>query len=261
MGKQEKGRRWTLILLRGEGVESYSWRLDARAAAALAGCLLLLLVAAGAGAGLWWAGRQESEQVRRLSREVDRLAAERSRVLELAARLDSIEWSYRQLRQVMGGEVASSGRDVRLPPASGGSGGQLFRGAAARGSSFAWPLVERGFVTRVHREQRTGESGHPGLDIAVPSGAYVRATRGGIVVEAGRDRVYGRFVRIDHGDGLLSLYGHNAWLFVSEGDTVRSKQVIALSGNTGRSTAPHLHFEMEEDGESVDPARLLRGSG
>ena len=85
----------------------------------------------------------------------------------------------------------------------------------------------------------------------------MRATRPGIVEEAGQDTAYGFFVRIAHEDGISSLYGHNSWLFVSPGDTVEKAEVIALSGNTGRSTAPHLHLEVEREGVAVDPLGVV----
>ena len=98
-----------------------------------------------------------------------------------------------------------------------------------------------------------------GLDIAVPSGSYIRAAGTGIVDDAGQDVQYGRYVRISHGEGLRSLYAHASWVFVAEGDSVGAGEVIALSGNTGRSTAPHLHLEIEQDGEPVDPMPWVSG--
>jgi murein DD-endopeptidase MepM/ murein hydrolase activator NlpD len=73
------------------------------------------------------------------------------------------------------------------------------------------------------------------------------------VRDAGTDDVYGNYILIDHGDGLESMYGHASRLFVRAGDRVERNEVIALSGSTGRSTAPHLHFEVRKDGEPVDP--------
>src|SRR5690606_28690646 len=115
----------------------------------------------------------------------------------------------------------------------------------------AWPLAGRGFVTREHLAEIPGE--HPGIDIAVAEGTYVRAAGGGVVEEAGSDDIYGNFIRIRHAGGYESVYGHASELFVAPADTVRRNEVIALSGNTGRSTAPHLHFEIWRNGEPIDP--------
>jgi murein DD-endopeptidase MepM/ murein hydrolase activator NlpD len=116
--------------------------------------------------------------------------------------------------------------------------------------------VERGFVTREHLGRIPGT--HPGIDIAVPEGSYVRAAGSGVVTRAGEDRIYGRFVRIRHADGFESVYGHASTLFVEPNDRVERHEVIALSGNTGTSTAPHLHFEIWKDGEPIDPRSVVQ---
>ena len=77
------------------------------------------------------------------------------------------------------------------------------------------------------------------------------------MVDVGEDEVYGRFVVLDHGGGYTSLYGHASLTLVVRGQQVRQREVIALSGSTGRSTAPHLHFEILLDGEVVDPLTLV----
>ncbi len=84
---------------------------------------------------------------------------------------------------------------------------------------------------------------HGGIDIAVPVGTPVRATRKGRVVFAGDRGGYGATVIIEHGNGDRTLYGHNALLRVSPGEQVESGTVVAFSGNSGRSTGPHVHFE------------------
>jgi murein DD-endopeptidase MepM/ murein hydrolase activator NlpD len=77
------------------------------------------------------------------------------------------------------------------------------------------------------------------------------------VVDVGEDAVYGRFVVIEHADGYSTLYGHASMTLVTPGQEVRERQVIALSGSTGRSTGPHLHFEVLIDGEPVDPLTVV----
>ena len=123
-----------------------------------------------------------------------------------------------------------------------------------------WPLDVEGFVTR--GQVRAGESGvgesHPGIDIAVPVGTPVRAAGGGAVSAAGTDPNYGLYVLLRHPDGYETLYGHASRLLVAEGEQVASGQVIALTGNSGRSTAPHLHFEIRHEGKSVDPLTLVK---
>jgi len=87
---------------------------------------------------------------------------------------------------------------------------------------------------------------HRGVDIAVTEGTPVYPVKKGTVYFAGPYKGYGNMVAVNHGNGLLTLYGHNAIIKVTAGDRVDSKTVIALSGNTGRSTGPHVHFEVRE---------------
>jgi murein DD-endopeptidase MepM/ murein hydrolase activator NlpD len=95
---------------------------------------------------------------------------------------------------------------------------------------------------------------HLGLDIMADRNTPVLAARTGVVLHAGWDRSgYGRMVWIDHGDGLRTLYAHLNQLLVKEGQTVTQGQLIALSGNTGNSTGPHLHFEVSLHDKKLDP--------
>lgn len=256
-----RGGRWTILLLRPGDTETRALRLGRGALLLSAGLAVLLSILIGVGIGRAWAGLVESPRVRALEGEVARLEADRSRMDELAGRLEGIEAWYRRVRRTMGGEVVPSGRDVLLPPLAGEEASAPDAGdAGARDDPGGWPVVQKGFVTRsfgaspaAAGPRQADDLDHPGLDIAVPVGSYVRAAGAGVVVEAGEDAVYGHFVRIAHRRGLSSLYAHNSWIFVGRGDTVERYQVIALSGNTGRSTAPHLHFEIARNGEAVDP--------
>lgn len=249
-------RRWTLFLLRDDGVRAGRWSFSPAAGAAAATGTVLLLVAAGAAGAYWWTDRAADQRVRSLRAEVGQLRAEQQRVRALAVRLDSIARDYGRLRRALAVGADSAGAGVRLPPVAGEPGTRA--GGGARDDHWRWPLAREGFVTRSF-DDGAGAAGHPGLDVAVPSGSYVRAARPGVVAEAGTDTVYGRYVRLEHTDGASSLYGHADWIFVAAGDTVEGGEVIALSGNTGRSSAPHLHFEVHRDGRPVDPARLLHG--
>ncbi|HTP66623.1 MAG TPA: M23 family metallopeptidase [Geobacteraceae bacterium] len=85
---------------------------------------------------------------------------------------------------------------------------------------------------------------HSGYDISVPIGTPVHPTESGTVFFAGPFHGYGNLVAVDHGNGYLTYYGHNSELLVKPGDRVSTDSVIALSGNTGRSTGPHVHYEM-----------------
>lgn len=109
----------------------------------------------------------------------------------------------------------------------------------------------------------TGETrGHTGMDLAVPTGTPVRAALPGTVtVSQYNAGGYGYYVMIDHGNGLSTLYGHNSRLLAQVGQTVEAGDIIALSGSTGRSTGPHLHFEVRVNGERTNPRFYLPTTG
>ena len=98
---------------------------------------------------------------------------------------------------------------------------------------------------------------HDGIDIAADYGEPVHAADGGVVVYAGWISGYGNAVIIDHGNGISTLYGHNESLTVSEGEGVSKGSVIAYAGSTGNSTGPHVHFEVRENGDPVNPLGYL----
>ena len=153
---------------------------------------------------------------------------------------------------------------IRYGAAGGGSG---FAGSDVPfigADGFCSPIGEnwRNVVTSEFGNRRdpfTGERrGHTGMDLAVPTGTSVRAALPGTVtVSTYNQGGYGYYVMIDHGSGLSTLYGHNSQLLVRVGQTVEAGDVIALSGSTGRSTGPHLHFEVRINGERTNPRSYL----
>jgi murein DD-endopeptidase MepM/ murein hydrolase activator NlpD len=112
-----------------------------------------------------------------------------------------------------------------------------------------WPV--KGKVTKEYSIE------HPGLDIAVPEGSSIWATADGIVQTAGWDAWLGFMIEIDHEEDLKTVYGHNSQVLVEKGSKVKRGDVIAFSGSSGRSTAPHLHYEVLQKGRSVDPRKYL----
>jgi murein DD-endopeptidase MepM/ murein hydrolase activator NlpD len=98
---------------------------------------------------------------------------------------------------------------------------------------------------------------HAGIDLANAHGTPVVAAGEGVVSFAGVKSGYGRLIVINHGHGFITSYAHNSKLLVNEGDKVGKGQKIALMGNTGRSTGPHVHFTLQKKGEKIDPLYLL----
>ena len=105
-------------------------------------------------------------------------------------------------------------------------------------------------------EQRRNRP-HPGLDISAVAGTPILASAAGRVTFAGTRTGYGKTVEIDHGYGISSLYAHLSRLDVQLGDVVERGQLVGAMGTTGRSTGPHLHFEVRLDGNAVDPMDYL----
>lgn len=207
-----------------------------------------------------------------LEREVSRLRIENSRVQQLASALNRAEANYQELRQMLGvkappptpasrsgGTVARSSdlpTGMRAVPIRASIPGAVNR--FATGSDFHWPLDVQGFVTRGQVRPGVVDESHPGIDIAVPLGTPVRASGRGQVSAAGYDPDYGLFVLLRHQAGYETMYGHLSRLIATEGAEVQAGQVIGLSGNSGRSSAPHLHFEIRHDNKSIDPLDLVK---
>ena len=127
------------------------------------------------------------------------------------------------------------------------------------GSLFSSPLAEVKITSPCgyrHNPFTGGISFHPGVDLRAPLNTDVFAARDGIVKETGTLEIYGHFVIIDHDGGYQSVYAHLNEVFVSAGEAVNAGERIALSGNSGVSTGPHLHFEIRKDGKPIDPAKL-----
>lgn len=121
--------------------------------------------------------------------------------------------------------------------------------------------VSSGFISSYFGEREDPFSGeeayHKGVDFAGTAGAEVTAVAAGIVTWAGNRTGYGNFVEINHGDGYVTRYAHNEKTLVSVGQTVKRGDPIALMGSTGRSTGPHVHFEVVRNGRQVNPLSFI----
>lgn len=127
----------------------------------------------------------------------------------------------------------------------------------ARARPSLWP-VEGRVTSRLgwRRDPIDGSTEfHQGIDIAAPFGTEVFVAADGVVTEARRAGGYGNMVRVDHGNGLETVYGHLRRINVQAGQTLRRGACVGLVGSTGRSTGPHLHYEVRENGKPVCPIR------
>ncbi|WP_293390518.1 M23 family metallopeptidase [Nevskia sp.] len=123
-----------------------------------------------------------------------------------------------------------------------------------------WP-IDSGYITSGYGSRTDPFTGlrttHPGIDFAAAEGSQVHAVASGIVTEAATANGYGQLIEINHGNGYRTRYGHNSKLLVKIGDRVLKGQPIALIGSTGRSTGPHVHFELVMNGNVVNPGQYL----
>jgi murein DD-endopeptidase MepM/ murein hydrolase activator NlpD len=229
----------------------------------------LALACAVVGTGVVLAGAfylpifRAAARVPGLENEIARLETENGRIRELVAALDSAEQRYSKIRQMLGADIVPDPVSLSTPlPVAPPVRSRIPDGPVRfeTGSSIPrhWPLDDPGYVTRGQVGTGTVDEQHPGLDIAVPIGTMVRASGGGTVLRTGSDAEYGTFVLLQHPEGYQSMYGHLDRTTVQAGRPVSAGEVIGLSGNSGRSSAPHLHFEIRLNGQSLDPTTLVK---
>jgi hypothetical protein len=122
--------------------------------------------------------------------------------------------------------------------------------------------VSSGWMSSVYGYRTDPFSGrrdfHPGVDFAGKAGSDVLAVASGVVTWSGKRYNYGHMIEIDHGNGLVTRYGHNQENLVEVGEKVKKGQVIAKMGSSGRSTGPHVHLEVLQDGRKVNPLKYVR---
>jgi murein DD-endopeptidase MepM/ murein hydrolase activator NlpD len=210
------------------------------------------------------------------ARQVSTLENQNRKLLQQSAQVDSLrdelvrlQAMSIQIKKMLGMDlsqedsvlVASLSPTVKSPAIweDGGEGavGSEEQKQMLRAIPSLWPV--KGYITRGFRTTGGEKSSdyHPGIDIAAKENTPIQACAEGIVVTNSWDETYGNMIVIDHGFGIYTLYGHNARNLVKRGDRVARGQTIAFVGNTGSSTAPHLHFEIRENGIPVDPSEYL----
>lgn len=259
----ERPHPWVTVLVQTDGsLETKQLRMPRWAARALLSAAIILaglIVLAGA---FYLPVARAAARVPGLERRVGRLEAENARIADLARALDSADVRYARLRAMIGADIVPDplvrASGVPIAPALNARVIGTVHRADGATTPKHWPLDEPGYVTRGQVGTAGADDAHPGLDIAVPVGTLVRATAEGLVAEAGEDPEYGTFVLLQHAEEYQSMYGHLSRLVVRAGQRVSAGEVIGLSGNTGNSSAPHLHFEIRKKGLVVDPLTLVK---
>ena len=184
--------------------------------------------------------------------KVNKLREERAQVLYKAQEEEASSQAEYDRLLAISENIAAMLRNME----SSGGGAQAGRSGTGR---FMWPCsgpITSYYGWRTHPIFGTTKY-HSGMDIAVDTGTPIQAADSGTVVYSGWLGGYGNCVMIDHGGGLVTLYGHNSSLTVGEGQYVNKGTVIAYAGSTGYSTGPHCHFEVRLHGELTEPLNYL----
>ncbi|MGH8015994.1 MAG: M23 family metallopeptidase [Candidatus Zixiibacteriota bacterium] len=191
----------------------------------------------------------------------DKLEEENERLLKYQYKVQLLEKNLNQTRDIVTRLINLAGVDIEFPVVPDDS--TLFASldevglaavSRAAGPDLSVPsgLPVTGFVTQDFILDDSAHF-HPGVDIACAEGTPVLATATGEVVMSGFDEVYGNIVVIKHNDSITTLYGHNKEVLVEPGEKVLPGSRIALSGSTGKSTAPHVHYEIRVNDEPINP--------
>ncbi len=250
----------TIFVHRDDDVSSRSFRVPIWAVRSVVIAAAVVTTAAIIGAVLYLPILGVAAQVPGLKSEISSLRGENARIRRLESTVDSLEFQYAKVRSMLGADISDQSSAsavtiiappiVVLPPSPAVS-------TLSSATPTRWPLDEAGYITR--GQLGAGEDAtHSGLDIAIPEGSAVRAAGRGTVREAAQDQEYGLYVLVTHDEGYESRYAHLSRIIAKAGKSVESGEVIGLSGNSGRSSAPHLHFEIRRRGQSIDPLTLIK---
>lgn len=189
----------------------------------------------------------------------DKLEKENERLLRYYYKVQLLEENLIQTRDIVKRLTEIAGIDIELPTIPDDS--ILFasldnaKAIAPRPSATDWSIPRgmplQGFISQDFELEDSHF--HPGIDIACAENTPVLATANGIVLTTVFDSTYGNMVVIQHSDSVQTIYGHNLEILVEQGQNVLAGSRIALSGNTGKSSAPHLHYELRVNNKPIDP--------
>ncbi|MCL6588477.1 MAG: peptidoglycan DD-metalloendopeptidase family protein [Firmicutes bacterium] len=186
--------------------------------------------------------QQQSRQLSAIEDKQQQLMILRNDVKALEEALDELELTSKAVEEQI--------RNYQL---------QFHNRPALGTGRYIWPApgnITSYFGNRYHPVLRKRKF-HSGIDIAAPAGTPIKASDSGVVIFADRNGGYGKFISIDHGNGISSCYAHCSIISVDQGQIVTKGDIIGKVGTTGLSTGPHLHFEIRKDGVTVDPLTYL----
>ena len=250
-----------IVAPRGTGT-TVSFNIPGRVAIALLFVLAILIAALAFTAYTYIRLTSLALEVGKLERENAALRVQTEKIDEIRAQIAEVESMRRKIESWAGmlpseeeSEESGDGSYVYVPMWPRRYSYEIMREAYLFRSGLLPEMIipTSGWVSRWFIEHDEGGVGHPGVDIVAATGTPVRCALDGEVAFAGWDEIYGEVVRVRHNDSVETVYGHNDQILVEVGDRVAKGEVIARVGNTGRSTAPHLHFGVLKNGIAEDP--------
>lgn len=238
-------QKYTAILIPDHDGETRRFRVSGlRLKGAIAG-IFLLIIAVIATLFYYIPRSMEFESMKS---QYEQFAAERSKVLELSRDLERIEQMDQLIRNSLGTPRKVNLQELTLIEK------EDKKGAISYFENIPSVPPITGYISRRADQGRSFiQRGHFGIDIVVKEGEPVQASAAGLVVFSDWTYDQGNVIILYHGDGYFTHYGHNQQNLKNQREMVTRGEVIALSGNTGHSSGPHLHFEIWKDGEAVDP--------
>lgn len=291
MAKKKRQRRITVLCIPDDNAEPYSFVLSwtiARIALVIASVLSLHLIFGVVGYVQYFKLRSKNQE---LEKSNTRLLEDNKRVYRLASWFEELDKDQGKIMSLLGIDNRSAARPAAETPMTAGSqltehsyasnhappsdqvdltmanlansgGSRVFLTKTQNGSkappNLPTVLPVEGFLSKNYaRSPWYPFSAHPGIDIAGKQGAVVVAAGDGQVVYSGWHNELGNLIIIYHGDDIFSYYGHNERLLARDRVFVKRGDPIALRGNSGRSSGPHLHFEIWQNGKPVDPREFI----
>lgn len=283
---KQRSDKISVLIVPEDNAEPYSFRIKKKVVTALYVLGVVLLIHIIVGGIFYWKYAQLSAVNRKLVTYNERLQEDNKRVIALSDKFYALEKEYRKVKSLLGvdsqvpesSEVLTRGKppalfDNIVPAVKTSLHSVGHRYFANSERFFLSPRKSRvhryadnvptllpvqGFLTQgFYKNGWFGAKSHTGIDIVAKTGSIIRAAGSGTIIFANWTYDLGNLIIIDHGDGLLSYYGHNQRILKPEKSFVKKGEPIALLGNTGKSSGPHLHFEIWKDGNPVDPKEYL----
>ncbi len=252
----------TLMIISDSGRSPVSIKFSKTTFRIILGALGLLVVALLVVLATYTTLLNHSMERTRLAAEVEQLRRVTAKVDQLEQNLASYRAMLKKMTQLAGIDLDAAGLSSLDSQAVGDYRPSAARNASNAQSAHSHPMPSgypvNGYLSRTFRpEEDNPRMRHLGIDLAVSTGTPVRATADGTVTFAGWDSTFGWMVVLSHVNDLETMYGHNDSLLVQVGDVRKFGDVIAISGSTGVSTAPHVHYEIRRSGAAINPEDYL----